>query len=296
MRVLVTGATGFIGSRLVPELVRAGHEVRAMTRHPDDYDGEGTPVRGDVDDPGSLAEAMTGCDAVVYLVHAIGRDDVGTHDVQVARDLGLGAAAVGVRQIVYLGGLGDEDGGADADGLSEHLQSRRDVESALSAAGVPTTVLRAALVLGEGSLSWEILKQLVEKLPVLPVGPWRDVKVQPIGVADAVAYLVGVLGREEAHGQVYEIGGPDVMTYGELLERTGEVLGTSHRLVGLPALPDAAAAVGVRLLTDVDGDEAATLVESLRNEVVADAAPIRALVPRDLLGFEDQVRAALAGA
>lgn len=291
MKILVTGATGFVGSRLVTALVADGHDVRAMTRRPETYAGKGTPVGGDVDDPGSLAEAMTGCDVVYYLVHAIGRDDVGSHDEAVARDLGLGAAALGLRQIIYLGGLG-----SSGDELSEHLQSRRDVEGALAEAGVPTTVLRAALVLGEGSLSWEILKQLVEKLPVLPTGPWKDTRVQPIGVDDAVAYLAGVAGREEAFGQVYEIGGPDVLTYGELLERTGQVLGKDRTVVGLPVLPSAAAALGVRLLTDVDADEAATLVESLANEMVADAGPIRALLPRELLGFEAQVRAALAGA
>lgn len=291
MKILVTGATGFVGSRLAPALLAEGHDVRAMTRHPESYDGAGTPVGGDVDDPGSLSSAMTGCDVLYYLVHAIGRDDVGTHDAVVARDLGLAAAALGVRQIVYLGGLGSGD-----DQLSVHLQSRRDVESSLAQAGVPTTVFRAALVLGEGSLSWEILKQLVEKLPVLPAGPWKDTRVQPIGIDDAVAYLVGVAGLDEAFGKTYEIGGPEVLTYGSLLERTGDVLGKNRTVIGLPVLPAVAAAVGTRLLTDVDGDEAATLVESLSVEMVAEAGPIRALLPRDLMGFEEQVRAALAGA
>src|SRR5690606_14249606 len=151
--------------RLVPALVEAGHEVRAMTRSPEAYDGPGEAVGGDVDDPGTLARAKEGCELVYYLVHAIGRADGGTHGEAVATDLGLAAAALGVQQIVYLGGLGE-----DGNDLSTHLQSRRDVETALGEAGVPVTVLRAALVLGRGSLSWEILKQLVDRLPVLPTG------------------------------------------------------------------------------------------------------------------------------
>lgn len=291
MRILVTGASGFIGSRLVPALVAQGHEVRAMTRRPETYTGPGEPVAGDVDDIGSLARAMEGCDLVYYLIHAIGRSDVGTHDEAVATDLGLAAAALGVQQIVYLGGLGDDD-----DSLSTHLQSRRDVEAALGSSDVPVTVLRAALVLGEGSLSWEILKQLVEKLPVLPTGPWKRTRVQPIGVADAVAYLVGVGGCEAAYGQTYDIGGPEVMTYGELLERTGAAMGKSRVVVGLPLLPSMLASLGIRVLTDVDGDDAATLVHSLSNDVVVHDDAITRLLPRDLLGFEDQVRAALRGA
>lgn len=291
MRILVTGATGFIGQRLVPALVEAGHEVRAMTRKPESYAGKGTPIAGDVDDIGSLAKAMEGCDLVYYLIHAIGRSDVGTHDGKVAKGLGLAAAALGVHQIVYLGGLGSSD-----DSLSTHLQSRRDVETALGEAGTPVTVLRAALVLGEGSLSWEILKQLVEKLLVLPTGPWKSTRVQPIGVADAVAYLVGVGGCEAAYDQVYDIGGPEVMTYGELLERTGAAMGKSRLVFGLPVLPSVLASIGIRVLTDVNGGEAATLVHSLSNDVVVQDDAITRLVPRDLLGFEDQVRAALKGA
>lgn len=138
MRILVTGATGFIGRRLVPALVDAGHDVRAMTRTPADYTGLGTAIGGDVDDPGSLSRALADCEAVDYLVHAIGRPDVATHDVTVAKDLGLAAAALGVTQIIYLGGLSGD--GASEGGLSEHLQSRRDVETALGESGVPVTV------------------------------------------------------------------------------------------------------------------------------------------------------------
>lgn len=289
MRILVTGATGFIGSRLVPALVDAGHEVRAMTRNPSAYRGPGEPVAGDVDDIGSLAVAMEGCDVVYYLIHAIGRSDVATHDGKVAQGLGLAAAALGVRQIIYLGGLGVDD-------LSVHLQSRRDVESALGESGTPVTVLRAALVLGEGSLSWEILKQLVDVLPVLPTGPWASTRVQPIGVADAVGYLVALAGLTEAFDEVYDIGGPEVMTYGELLVRTGAAMGRGRFVVRLPVLPSALASLGIRLLTDVNGSEAATLVHSLSNEVVVQDDAITRLLPRELLGFEDQVRAALKGA
>jgi uncharacterized protein YbjT (DUF2867 family) len=288
VRILVTGATGFVGRHLVPVLLEAGHEVRAMTRRPDAYAGPAQPVAGDVDDPGSLAAAMEGCDVVHYLVHGLARSDVATHDAQVAHDLGLAAAALGVRQVVYLGGLGD-----DGDDLSEHLASRRAVEAALGETGVPVTVLRAAIVIGAGSLSWEILRQTVEQLAVVPTGSWREVRCQPIAVADAVAYLAGVTGHPEALGEVFDVGGPDVLTYGELLLRTAAVLGLDRRLVGVPLLPHQLAALGIRLLTDVDAAVAASLVASLGNEMVVRDDRIAALLPRELLGFDAAVRAAL---
>ena len=156
--VLVTGATGFVGSRLVPALVEAGHEVKAMTRNPDEYDGPGTAVAGDVSDAGSLGEAVSGVDVAVYLVHSLDDNDFERKDAEAARSFALAAAASGIRQIVYLGGLGKDD--VD---LSAHLRSRREVETLLGASGVPVTVLRAAIVVGAGGISWEMTRQLVKR-------------------------------------------------------------------------------------------------------------------------------------
>jgi len=199
--VLVTGATGFIGSRLVRALDDDGHRVKAMTRHPDDYArhpddyaGPGEPVEGDVSDPGTLAEPMTDVDVAVYLVHSLDDNDFERKDADAARDFGLAAAAAGVRQIVYMGGLGKDD-----EELSPHLRSRREVERLLGSSGVPVTVLRAAIVVGAGGISWEMTRQLVKNLPAMVVPAmvvprWADTRTQPIALDDVIRYLAGVVG------------------------------------------------------------------------------------------------------
>src|SRR6476619_5069727 len=210
--VLVTGATGFIGRRLVPELVERGLKVRAMTRRPEAYDGPGEAVGGDVHDRSSLSDPLAGVDAAVYLVHSLDDPDFERKDAEAARTFGRAAAAAGVKQIVYMGGLGAED-----DDLSAHLRSRREVEGLLGEAGVPVTVLRAAIVVGSGGISWELTRQLVKNLPAMVVPRWVSTHTQPIALDDVVRYLVGVAGHEEALGKVFEIGGPDQLTYVDML-------------------------------------------------------------------------------
>src|ERR1700710_3042107 len=188
MRVLVAGASGFVGRRLVPELVEAGHEVRAMTRHPDTYSGAGTAVRGDVHDPGTLTEARAGCDAAYYLVHSLGNDDFRRKDAAAAKAFSAAAKDAGVQHIVYLGGLGD-----DADDLSDHLRSRREVEGLLGSSGVRVTSIRAGIIVGHGGISWELTRQLVEHLPAMVTPRWVHTRTQPVAAADVVRYLVGVL-------------------------------------------------------------------------------------------------------
>src|SRR4051794_16053470 len=195
LTVLVTGATGFVGRRLVSPLVEAGHDVVAMTRRPDDYDGPGRPVAGDVSDPGSLGEPLAGVDVAVYLVHSLDDNDFERKDADAARAFALAAAASGVEQIVYLGGLGK-----DGTEMSAHLRSRREVEKLLGTSGVPVTVLRAAVVVGAGGISWEMTRQLVKNLPAMVVPKWATTLTQPIGIDDAVRYLVGVVGVEKTYG------------------------------------------------------------------------------------------------
>jgi uncharacterized protein YbjT (DUF2867 family) len=290
LTVLVTGATGFVGRRLVPELVARGDAVRAMTRRPDDYAGPGEPVLGDVHDPDSLVEAMTGVDVAVYLVHSLDDPDFESKDAAAARAFGSAAAAAGVRQIVYLGGLG-----AEGDTLSAHLRSRREVETLLGEAGVPVTVLRAAIVVGAGGISWELTRQLVKNLPAMIVPAWAATRTQPIAIDDVVRYLVGVLGRDEALGRVFEIGGPDRLTYVEMLRVAAEEMsGRSVPIIQVPVLTPRLSSYWLALVTDVDVTTGRNLIDSMGTEVVVSEQSIRDLVPGEPLSYREAVRRALA--
>jgi uncharacterized protein YbjT (DUF2867 family) len=291
LSVLVTGATGFIGSRLVPALVEAGHDVKAMTRNPDDYVGAGDPVAGDVSDPGSLGEAMSGVDVAVYLVHSLDDHDFERMDAEAARYFALAAAASGVRQIVYLGGLGKDD-----DELSAHLRSRREVERLLGASGVPVTVLRAAIVVGAGGISWEMTRQLVKNLPAMVVPRWAATLTQPIALDDVIRYLAGVVGVEKTYGQVYEIGGSDRLTYVEMLQQAAEVInGRRVPLVTVPVLTPGLSARWIRFVTDVDTTTAANLIHSMSTEVLQTDYSIQDIVPGEPLSYAEAVRRAVAG-
>ncbi|GAB6984584.1 NAD(P)H-binding protein [Nocardioides pyridinolyticus] len=289
MTVLVTGATGFVGRRLVPALLEQGHAVRAMTRHPESYDGPGEPVAGDVSDPGTLAEPLIGVDVAVYLVHSLDDDDFERKDAEAARAFGLAAAASGVRQIVYLGGLGKDD-----DDLSPHLRSRREVERLLGEAGIPVTVLRAAIVVGAGGISWELTRQLVENLPAMVVPRWAETRTQPIALEDVVRYLVGVIGVDEAMGRVFEIGGPDQLDYVEMLQQAAEVMhGRRIPLKTVPVLTPGLSSAWISLVTDVDTTTASNLIESMGTEVIVTDFSIRDVVPGEPATYVDAVRTAL---
>jgi uncharacterized protein YbjT (DUF2867 family) len=287
MNVLVTGATGFIGNRLCSALSDAGHTVAAMTRHPDDYRGAGSPVYGDIDDPASLADAVADCEVAYYLVHSLARPDFEERDRVGARSFGRAAADVGLRQVIYLGGLGDE-----ADDLSPHLKSRREVERVLREAA-PTTALRAGVVIGDGGISWEILRQLVERLPAMVTPRWVDTRTQPIAIDDALAILLGVLGREEAIGDVFDVGGPDTLTYRQMLATVARLTGRRRLIVPVPLLSPRLSSHWLRLITDVDLATARALVDSLTNEVVVRDHRIDTVVGRQPMGFPDAARLAL---
>lgn len=288
--VLVTGATGFVGSRLIPELVAAGHSVRAMTRRPEEYGGPGEPVGGDVHDPDSLGPALAGADVAIYLVHSLGDDDFETKDAAAARAFGAAAAEAGVRQIVYLGGLG-----ADGQKLSAHLRSRREVEQLLGEAGVPVTVLRAAIVVGHGGISWELTRQLVKNLPAMVVPRWVGTRTQPIAVDDVVGYLVGVVDNEQALGRVLEIGGPDRLTYLSMLQIAAEEMtGRKVPIVQVPVLTPRLSSYWLALVTDVDVTTGRNLIDSMGTEVLVTDDSVRSVVPREPLTYREAVRRALA--
>lgn len=286
--VLVAGASGFVGRRLSKALTDAGYDVRAMTRHPDTYEGAGVGVYGDVHDAGTLTDALAGCRAAYYLVHSLDSKDFERLDAEAATAFGRAAAKVGVEQIVYLGGLG-----SDSDTLSAHLRSRREVEQLLGSGGVPVTVLRAGIVIGSGGLSWEITRQLVDHLPAMITPRWVSTRTQPIAVDDVVRYLVWVRGRPEAVGRVFEVGGPEVLEYATMMRRVARIKGRRLLLVPVPLLSPRLSALWLGLVTDVDRQSGRSLVDSMTNEVVVGDDSIRRLVPFEPMGYDDAVRQAL---
>jgi uncharacterized protein YbjT (DUF2867 family) len=245
-------------------------------------------VHGDVADPASLAEAIDGCVAAYYLVHSLDSADFEQRDAAAARAFGQASATAGVEQIVYLGGLGD-----DGDTLSAHLRSRREVETLLAEAGVPVTVLRAGIVVGHGGISWEITRQLVEHLPAMVTPRWVRTRTQPIAVADVVRYLVGVLGNPAAVGRVFEVGGPDVLEYREMLTRVAALEGRRLPIVPVPLLSPGLSSRWLAFVTDVDTRAGRNLVDSMVNEVVVRDPSIREVVPFPLTGYDGSVRQAL---
>jgi uncharacterized protein YbjT (DUF2867 family) len=287
--VLVTGATGFIGRHLVPALVAEGHDVRAMTRHPETYDGPGEPVGADVADRTALDTALDGVLVAYYLVHSLADPAFERKDAEAARVFADAAAAAGVEQIIYLGGLG-----ADDEHLSSHLRSRREVESLLAGTGVPVTVLRAAIVVGDGGISWEITRQLGKNLPAMVVPRWASTLTQPIALDDVVRYLVGVAGEPRALGRVFEIGGPDRVSYLDMLRIAAEAVhGRSIPIVPVPVLTPRLSSYWLALVTDVDVTTGRNLIDSMGTEVVVTDLAIREIVPGPPLSYAAAVRAAL---
>ncbi|WP_324760130.1 NAD(P)H-binding protein [Haloarcula sp. GH36] len=288
MHVLVTGATGFVGGRLVDALCRAGHDVRVLVRDPAGYDPPaGVDVAvGDLLDPESFAHALERVEAAYYLVHSMRAGaDYADRDRRAARNFRSAADDAGVGRVVYLGGLGGEDG------LSEHLASRREVETVLAEGDYDLTVLRAAIVVGEGSASFRIIRTLATRFPVLLTPKWVRTDCHPIAIDDVIAYLVGVLDAPETAGETYEIGGPEVMSYAEILRRTGDLLGgTAPRIIPVPLFTPSIASYVVGCLTDVPTAVARPLVDGLKTPVVADDARIHDAVPVELTPFEEAVR------
>jgi uncharacterized protein YbjT (DUF2867 family) len=295
VRVLVTGSTGYIGGRLVPELLARGHEVVCAARTPAKLDDRVWRDRVevatvDVMDPPSLDAALGGIDAVYHLVHAMdGGDDFAARDRAAAANVRDACAAAGVGRIVYLGGLGDPD-----DDLSEHLRSRHEVGRELAAGEVPVTELRAAIIIGSGSASFEMLRNLVEVLPAMVTPRWVGTRCQPIAIRDVLFYLCEVLEREETAGKIIGIGGRDVMTYEELMHTYAEVAGLRRRLiVRVPLLTPKLSSLWIGLVTPLPTGLARPLVGSLSNEVVVRDDNAARLMPHETLSFRDAVGLAL---
>ena len=299
MRCLVTGASGYIGGRLVPELLGAGHLVRVMARRPEmlrdhPWAADVEIVRADAADEASLAEAMAGVDVAYYLIHALGIADFETIDRDNAGRFGRCAHTAGVGRLIYLGGLTPD---VPAKELSPHLRSRLEVGEILLASGVPTTVLRAAVIIGSGSASFEMLRYLTERLPAMITPRWVDTRIQPIAIRDVLRYLVGCAGLPESVSRSFDIGGPDILTYREMMHGYAEVAGLRRRIiVPVPVLSPTLSGHWVGLVTPVPNSIARPLVDSLKVEVVAAEHDIATHIPdppEGLLGFRRSVELAL---
>ena len=294
--ILVTGATGYVGGRLVPRLLDAGRRVRVLVRDPRRMQGRAWAGRvavasGDVLRPETLSEALAGVDVAYYLVHSMAKGE-GFHerDLQAARAFGRAAAAARIGRIVYLGGLGDP-----AADLSQHLRSRQETGEALREAGVPVTEFRAAVVVGSGSISFEMIRYLTERLPVMVCPQWVYTRVQPIAVDDLLRYLVAALDVPDSVGRIVEVGGSDVLTYGEMMLGYARARGLWRHLQPVPVLTPTLSSYWVHLVTPIPSVIARPLIEGLRNETIVrdhDALDLfPAIHPVD---YETSVRAAVA--
>jgi uncharacterized protein YbjT (DUF2867 family) len=293
-RILVTGATGYIGGRLVPKLAAAGHRVRALARDcvrlRDRFPGVEV-VEGDVFDRESIERALAGVRVAYYLVHSMaeGGGDFAARDREAAAIFATAARRAGVARIVYLGGLGEE--GKD---LSHHLASRHEVGAVLRAGGVPVTEFRAAMIVGAGSASFEMLRYLTERLPVMIAPKWVSTPCQPIAVRDVLAYLIAEATRESASDAVFEIGGADVLTYQQMMLRYAAIRGLARRLIVVPFFTPRLSSAWVHLVTPIPASIARPLIDGLRNPVVVrgDAAR-RAFGDIVPIGYDESVRRAL---
>ncbi|MCY4422520.1 MAG: SDR family oxidoreductase [Acidimicrobiaceae bacterium] len=300
LNVGVIGATGYVGGRLVPALLAAGHRVRCLARTPDrlgrvPWRAEVEVARADVLDRASLCQALAGLDAVYYLVHAMGHtEDFERTDRTGALNTRIAAEHAGVGRLVYLGGLG----GDDPSTLSHHLASRHEVGRILGSGTVPLTELRAAVIIGSGSASFEMLRCLVEVLPVMVCPRWvTRTRCQPIAIVDVLHCLVAVLDSPAGGSQLIEVGGPDALTYQQMMERYAAVAGLRRRLIlGVPVLTPRLSSHWVNLVTPLPIGLARPLVDSLRNDVVvSDPDPLAALLgSHRRMGFDEAVRSALA--
>jgi len=294
--VLVTGATGYVGGRLVPRLLDAGYGVRCLVRDASRLQGRSwlpqvEVATGDVLRPESLAATMAGVDTAYYLVHSMaGGEGFHERDVAAARGFAQAAAQAGVGRIVYLGGLGDP-----STDLSDHLRSRQATGDALREGPVPVTEFRAAVVVGSGSISFEMIRYLTERLPVMICPQWVYTRVQPIGVDDLLSYLVEALLVRESAGQIVEVGGADVRTYGDMMLGYAQVRGLHRRLQPVPVLTPVLSSYWVHLVTPIPSTIARPLIEGLRSEVVVRDDSAERLFPHiHPVDYLTAVRAAVA--
>ena len=293
----VTGATGYVGGRLVPELLAAGFRVRCLVRNPErladrSFSGDVEIVRGDADDPAALASFLADADVAYYLIHALYEKAFEDHDRETAEVFAQSAREANVKRIVYLGGLGGGDPTTSA-----HLRSRAEVGDILLASGVPTIVLQAAVIIGSGSASFEMLRHLTERIPAMVTPRWVGNRIQPIAIRDVLRYLVLSASLPLTVSRAFDIGGPDVLTYRDMMQRFAALAGLKPRIiVPVPVLSPRLSSHWVGVVTPIPARLAKPLVQSLRTEVICREHDIDLVIPpppEGLLGFERAVTLAL---
>jgi uncharacterized protein YbjT (DUF2867 family) len=294
VKVLVTGATGYIGGRLTPRLIEAGHDVACMARDPARLEGRpwnSVEIRqGDVFDPDSLRTALEGIEVAYYLIHSMSNTRRGFEDLDrtAARNFGAAARDAGVKRIIYLGGLGSQE-----KGISAHLASRHETGDVLRESGVPVTEFRAAVVVGSGSVSFEMIRYLTERVPIMITPRWVFTRCQPIAIANVLDYLTGCLAVPDSVGRILEIGGPDVMSYGDMMLGYAEVRGLRRIMVPVPFLTPRLSSYWVDLVTPIPASISRPLIDGLRSEVVVNDPSAKSMFDFELIPYREAVVRAL---
>jgi uncharacterized protein YbjT (DUF2867 family) len=289
---LVFGASGYVGGYLVPYLAAAGVRVRAAARHPETLQGRGWSgleiVQADALEPASLAAALADVEVAYYLVHSMGAGKgFGAIDVEAARNFAQAAEDAGVRRIIYLGGL------VPADTESEHLMSRADTGRQLRLGRIPVTEIRAGIIVGPGSAAFEVIRDLVNNLPVMVTPRWVRSKAPPISLDDLLGYLREVPLLEETAGQIYDVAGPEMLSYEDLMLQYGSIVGRRPRIIPVPVLSPGLSSYWLGLVTAVPTPVASALIAGLGHDIPARPEPLRELLPRPLMSFRESVERTL---
>jgi uncharacterized protein YbjT (DUF2867 family) len=293
--ILVIGATGYIGGRVVPRLIEKGHKVRVLVRDPQKVADRGWKgidiVRGNLQDPDTLPPAFKDIDIVYYLAHAMtaGSKSFESLDRAAAWQVTTLCQINEVKRVVYLGGLGKR-----SIHQSPHLRSRHEVGDILRAGRVPVTEFRAAVIIGSGSYSFEMIHHLVNRLPVMISPKWLLVRTQPIGIRDVLQYLIETIDRPETAGKVYDIGGPDILTYRDMLKTVAAVLGLRRYIITVPVLTPKLSSYWINFVTPIPAKTARVLIESLRHETICENDDALRDFPVQPIGFEEAVRRAFS--